>query len=184
MGGLGVTLCRQGHGLSGGSFGLLHVKRTKINWLKHQWLEPTITNGIGENAAGKWKDDPWPFGEQEHLHLILRDVAQAKKAGIGKLNLKGDLIGADSFHFDLEDDFMDIIGKLIGTNIELDINLRLTLPLENGGCIGILKREILDILGDQARNRGCIFAVGQGIGNAIFGHFLYPVGCETIGWRA
>ena len=41
---------------------------------------------------------------------------------------------------------MHIIGKLICGNIKLDINLGLALPLEHGGCVGVLKREILDIL--------------------------------------
>src|SRR3546814_1625709 len=75
------------------------------------------------------------------LNVISGHVAHSKKTGIGKFHLESDAVGRLRLHIDLQQHFEYVIGKLIGTDVELNVDLGLPLPLINRGRIGVRSEE-------------------------------------------
>ncbi len=63
----------------------------------------------------------------------------------------------------------------LGADVELDVHLRLALPLIDGGRVRILEREILHILGEDADLGELVGAheilVARAVRAFFFGHF-------------
>ena len=55
--------------------------------------------------------------------------------------------------FDLEPDLMDVVGDFFRVEVELDVEARLNLPLENLRSARIFNRQVLDVLGDRRNLR-------------------------------
>ncbi len=62
---------------------------------------------------------------------------------------------------------MNLAADRGGADVELEIDLRLVGPLETGRRVGVLDRQILDILRDHARGGAIVDAVGTGCGIGI-----------------
>src|SRR3546814_3504561 len=54
-----------------------------------------------------------------------------------------------------------VIGKLIGTDVELNVDLGLPLPLINRGRIGVFEGKVLHILGNKPNLRHSVRAIDQ-----------------------
>ena len=74
-----------------------------------------------------------------------------------------------------ERNLMHILAHLSGADVELNIDLRLFLPLIHGWRIGVLEGKILHILRNQANLRHVVRAIGQGFRSFdsafLFRHF-------------
>jgi predicted lipid-binding transport protein (Tim44 family) len=152
---------------------LRHVKRRKVDWIEHEGSETAVADRIGHHPPGERKKQTRCFGEQERLNLIVGNVAQTKEARISQLNLERDLVRSNRANVDLQDHFMNIVAGWICTNVELNINLRLTLPLINGGRVWIFEGQVLDILHDQTCGRRSIFPICERFFD-FFGHDWVP----------
>src|SRR3546814_5713502 len=95
------------------------------------------------------------------LNVISGHVAHSKKTGIGKLHLESDAVGRLRLHIDLQQHFEYVIGKLIGTDVELNVDLGLPLPLINRGRIGVFEGKVLHILGNKPNLRHSVRAIDR-----------------------
>ena len=97
------------------------------------------------------------------MGLFLGDEAHADHTAIGQVDdidiaaLRG---GGDGH---LEHDFVHVGAHRLGADVELDVDLRRLGPLEHVRRVGVLDREILHILRQQADRRLGVGAVGLGI---------------------
>src|SRR3546814_2214490 len=64
-------------------------------------------------------------------------------------------------HIDLQQHFEYVIGKLIGTDVELNVDLGLPLPLINRGRIGVFEGKVLHILGNKPNLRHSVCAIDK-----------------------
>src|SRR3546814_612711 len=129
--------------------------------LPYTTLFRSITHSVGQYAAGKGEEQARRFGKEERLNLISGHVAHSKKTGIGKLHLESDAVGRLRLHIDLQQHFEYVIGKLIGTDVELNVDLGLPLPLINRGRIGVFEVKVLHILGNKPNLRHSVRAIDQ-----------------------
>mgnify|MGYP001492353847 CR=1 FL=1 len=77
---------------------LLQIKGAKIDRLEHERRKSSVADSIGKHAAGEREEKARRFGQQEGLKLFGIDVADAEQPAIGKLDLKGDLVGGWPCH--------------------------------------------------------------------------------------
>ena len=151
---------------------LRQIKLTKVDWFEHQRRESAIAHDIGKRAAREGEQNARRFGEQKGLKLVFGNVAKGKQARIRKFDLKCGLVRRRRFHVDFQDDFVHVVANLARRDVELDINLRLPLPLINSGRVWIFERQILHILRNNAGLRAGIFAVGKCFGALFVGHVV------------
>ena len=107
------------------------------------------------------------------MALLLGHVPHADKAAIGQIDDIHLAARGGAGDRDLERHFVHVGADDFGADVELDVDLRRFGPLEHVGRVGVLDREILHILRQQADRRLRVGAIGLG-----------PAGVVEIGEHA
>src|SRR5205085_7450996 len=108
---------------------LLEVEAAEIDRLEQQRREAAVLHRLRHDLAGEREKQARRFRQEERLELGLGDVAKREQAGIKQLELEGGLVLGARRDVDLESDLMDAFAQRLGADVELEVHLRLALPL-------------------------------------------------------
>ncbi|KHA62736.1 hypothetical protein NI18_21210 [Sphingomonas sp. Ant20] len=140
---------------------LLEIELREIDRLEQQRREAAVTHRIRQHAAGEREEQARGLAQQEGLDMLGRDVAQPEQARKGQVDDEGDLavgLGAD---VDLQHDLVHLVADLRRADVELDVDRGRGLVLVDCGRVGVLEREILDVLRDQAGGGRFVGTIGK-----------------------
>ena len=160
---------------------LLLEQAVEIDGFEKQRGEAAVAHDVRDDPACEGEQDARRFGKEERLELVVGHVAHAEQPRIFQLDDEADQLGILRGDIDLQRYFEQIVADIVGTDVELDVDLRRVLHLINRGRIRILERQILHILRDQADRRQIVFAVRKGFGGefgrGVVGHvgLAFPV---------
>src|SRR5690606_19329640 len=116
--------------------------------------------------------------------LVVGHVAHAAEAAIGALDDIGGALAHLGGGGDLQLDFAQRLVDVARADVELHVELRLIGPLEALGSLGVLDRQVLDVLRQDAGDRqgiGAVAALG-GIGIEIGEHVAFVGHNRSFAW--
>src|SRR5215213_5209118 len=134
---------------------LRHVRRREVDRVEEQRREAAVADCFGDDLAGKREKKARGLDQKERLQCLCRNIAKSEKSGVTEVDGEMHAVVRAGRHFDLQSDLMDLVGGALDVDIELYVEVRLHLPLENLRSTGILDRQILGVLGQNAHLR-CI----------------------------
>ncbi len=155
-------------GLRGGlGLELLLIEPAEVDRVEQQRREAAIAHGVGKDAAGEGEQQTRRLGIEERRNLLVGNVADAEQAGEDQLDRENRAVVGHGLGRDLERDFMHVVGGLFAADVELNVDIGLVLPAVDVRRVGVLEREILHILRDQADLRLVVGAVRQSVGHVV-----------------
>ncbi len=122
------------------------------------------------------------------MHLVLRNILDPENAGIDQIECEQHGTGRVRFAFDLQFDLNVVATERIGVDVDLQIDRGLLLRgLQRTRRIGILEREVLDVLRKNIKlrrstfgSRGGLFVVVSmsaiAVGRVYHDRVLWPQG--------
>src|SRR5499427_3075531 len=155
----------------------LLIKRDEIDWIEQERREAPVAYGRCDDLAREREQQARTLDHDDRLQCLCRHVLDAENASECQVEGKQDRSGALGLAFELEGDFVVGLGKLLGADVDLNVDRRLRLIGRQGARrVRILEREILDVLAKHAELRLALRSARARRGSAIAaggGHRLY-----------
>jgi hypothetical protein len=146
----------------------------KVDRVEQQRGEAGVRDRVGDHLAREGEEQPRSFDQQERRERLFRQVAQAEETAVSEVDHEMHPILGAGGRLDLERHLVDVVADLLGVEVELHVQVRLDLPLENLRCARVLDRKVLDILREH-RNLRLAAGPGGAVAAAhriLVGHFM------------
>src|SRR5262245_58561082 len=169
----------------------LAIEADEIHRIDTQGREAAVHDGVRDDLAREREQQARALDHHDRMQVLLRDVLHAEDAGVEHLELEQDHAGAFRLALDLELDLDVVLGHWFGADVDLNVDGRLLLAgLQRARRIGILERQILDVLGQdiELRRRSLLAtSLGAARGRSAVGGHRHKVssgGSTALGWLA
>src|SRR5262252_5977230 len=157
----------------------LLIKRDEVDRVEQQGWKASVTHRGCDDLAREREQQARTLDHNNWLQCLRRYVLKAENASECQVEGKQDRSGALGLAFELERDFVVGLSKLLGTDVDLNVDRGLRLIGRQGARrVRILEREILDVLAKHAELRLALRSARARRGSAIAaggGHRLYPL---------
>src|SRR5439155_11152846 len=134
--------------------GPLLIERDEIDRIEQKWRKAAVAHRSRDNLARERKQQPRAFDHDQRMQVLLRHILDAEDAGEGQV--EGEQHRAFEFRlaFELERNLEVSRRQLADADIDLDVDRGLRfLRRQRARGVGVLEREILDVLAEHAQLR-------------------------------